>query len=76
MSPNLSARDVTLGGLQISASMKEHYEVKVRRCIGPDNGDDKEIRILDRCLKFGDKGIVQTMLRSLYDNSTYMTKLQ
>ena len=32
------------------AAMQRHYDVKVRGCLGPEVGDDKHIRILNRLL--------------------------
>lgn len=34
--------------------MKKWYEIKVRAIVGPDPGDDKEVRILGRTVKWGE----------------------
>ena len=36
---------------------KKHYDIKIRGRLGPDKKDDKEIRILNRCVKYTDSGI-------------------
>jgi hypothetical protein len=38
-------------------AMKEHYELKVRGRLGPEKGDDKEIRILNRVVRCTADGI-------------------
>ena len=37
--------------------MEDEYEIKVRGKLGPDVGDDKQIRILNRCLHWRKDGL-------------------
>ncbi len=40
----------------ITAKLEEVYELKVRATLGPDPGDDKSVRILNRIVSWNEKG--------------------
>ena len=41
----------------VHAAMKKKYIVKLRGVLGPEHGDDKEIRILNRVLRYTESGL-------------------